>query len=154
MSNCQSQPIGLRGASKKKRSWPEEMCARFRVAAVWFSYGLCMTWFEHFWFWVRSCVPSRLRVASPGQRSCAIVCLASVLVLLRSYVSATCLFCCLFVIAWFSAVLYATLRTAKCWDTTFGVLSSCWDSCSLLRLRGRFPQWGGTCTPRYCGPPG
>ena len=74
--------------------------------------------------------------------------------LLRTHVSATCLFCCHLVSAWFCAVLYATLRTAKCWDTTFGVLISCWDCCSLLRFRGRFPQWRGTCTPRYCGPPG
>ena len=56
--------------------------------------------------------------------------------------------------AWFSEVLIATLRTAKCWDKTFGVIVLCWDSYSLLRHRGRLPQWGGNCTPRYCGPLG
>ena len=99
-------------------------------------------------------VPSPLHVGPPGKRSCATVCLERVLVLLRAHVSATCLICCHLVSAWFSEVLIATLRTAKCWDKTFGVIVLCWDSYSLLRHRGRFPQWGGTCTPRYCGPLG
>ena len=99
-------------------------------------------------------VPRPLHVGPPGKRSCATVCLETVLVLLRAHVSATCLICCHLMSARFSEVLIATQRTAKCWDKIFGVIVLCWDSYSLLRHRGRFPQWGGTCTPRYCGPLG
>ena len=98
--------------------------------------------------------PSRLRVASPGQRSCAIVCLASVLVLLRAHVSAPCLFCCHLVSAWVFAVLIATLRTAKCWDTTFGVIISCWDSCLAFAPTGAVPAVGGYLYPSVLRSPG
>ena len=89
---------------------------------------------------------------APRKRSCATMCLERVLVLLRDHVSASCLICYQVVSAWLSAVLFGTLRTAKSWDKTFGVIDSCWDSCSLLRHRGRFPQWGvlvplGTAVP-------
>ena len=98
--------------------------------------------------------PSHLRVVPPGQRSSAIACLEQVFVMLRVYVLAWCLFWFPLVSAVLSVVLSGDLRTAKCWDKTFGVLVLCRVVCPLLSHRGRFPQWGGTCTPRYCSPLG
>ena len=68
--------------------------------------------------------------------------------------SATCLICCHLVSAWFSEVLIATLRTAKCWDKTFGVIVLCWDCYSLLRHRGAVPAVEGYLYPSVLRSPG
>ena len=98
--------------------------------------------------------PSHLRVVPPGQRSNAVECLERVCVMLSVHVLACCLIYSHLVSALLSAVLSGNQRTAKSWDKTFGVLVLCQVFCPLLRHRGRFPWWGGTCTPRYCGPLG
>ena len=87
----------------------------------------------------RGKVPSRVPVASPGQRSGVMYCSVRVSVMLRNSVWDDCLLCCPLVSAVVSAVLYSHLRTAKSWDNTFGVLALCQVGVRFLRHRGRFP---------------
>ena len=52
-----------------------------------------------------------------------------------------------------SAVLSGNQRTAKCWDTTFGVLVLCRVFCPLLRHQGCVPVVGGYLYPSVTAVP-
>ena len=90
----------------------------------------------------------------PGQRSGELECLDRVSVTLRVFVLAGCLFCSHLVSAWLFAVLLGNLRTAKCWDTTFGVFVLCWVCCPLFAPPGAVPVVGGYLYPSVLRSPG
>ena len=98
--------------------------------------------------------PSHLRVVPPGQRSGVMYCLVQVSVMLRNSVWDDCLLCFPLVSAVVSAVLYSHLRTAKCWDNTFGVLALCQVGCPLFAPPGAVPVVGGYSYPSVLRSPG
>ena len=98
-------------------------------------------------------MPSHLRVVPPGQRSGELQCWAIVSVTLRVFVR---LVSALFslVSASVFVVSFGNLRTAKCWDTTFGVLDLCRVSCPLFAPTGAVPVVGGYLYPSVLRSPG
>ena len=99
-------------------------------------------------------MPSHLRVVPPGQRSGVKYCLVQVSVMLRNSVLDDCLLCFPLVSAVVSAVLYSHLRTAKCWDNTFGVFALCQVGCPLFAPPGAVPVVGGYLYPSVLRSPG
>ena len=75
-------------------------------------------------------------------------------VMLRNSVLDDCLLGFPLVSAVVSAVLYGHLRTAKCWDNTFGVFALCQVGCSLFAPPGAVPVVGGYLYPSVLRSPG
>ena len=103
---------------------------------------------------LRGEVPSHLRVVPPGQRSGELQCWALVSVTLRVCVwlhVCSVLILCLLLYLW---SCLGNLRTAKCWDTTFGVIDLCRVSCPLFAPPGAVPVVGGYLYPSVLRSPG
>ena len=67
---------------------------------------------------------------------------------------AGCLLCSHWCLLLLFVVLFGNLRTAKCWDTTFGVLDLCRVSCPLFAPPGAVPVVGGYLYPSVLRSPG